>query len=151
MPRVQAYVWTVVGIFLYLAIVAAAALHVWNMKRTSDLEFEFGEYFPTHRLGYMVTVERGIWAMASFVIWFRLLKYAPSRRAAAVTSHLTAASGGPVAVMHDPRSSECLALYSGKRRRHLCAGPQWVPAGSALVPRLLCVELPATTRAADSS
>lgn len=73
----QAYVWVVVGVFLYAAITAAAALRVFNMKRTSDLDFQFDEYFPSHRLGYLVTVERGIWAMASFIIWFRLLKCAP--------------------------------------------------------------------------
>jgi hypothetical protein len=75
---VQALVWVIVGVFLYLGIAAAAILHVWNMRQASKLEFVTGQYFPTHRLGYAVTVERGIWATASFVIWFRLLKCAPA-------------------------------------------------------------------------
>lgn len=104
----QAYVWVVVGIFLYLAIAAAAILHVFNMIRTSALEFQFGEYFPSHRLGYLVTVERGIWAMASFVIWFRLLKCASPRPAPADAS----LRPGTPASAHQQRSTanlECSA------------------------------------------
>lgn len=70
----QAIVWIVVGVMLYGAIITASCLHVWNMTQAEDLDFRIGEYLPTHRLGYGVTVERGLWAMASFVMWFRLLK-----------------------------------------------------------------------------
>ena len=71
---VQATVWIVVGVMLYGTIITASILHVYNMVQAEALQFEAGEYFPTHRLGYAVTVERGLWAMASIVVWFRLLK-----------------------------------------------------------------------------
>lgn len=71
---VQAIVWVVVGVMLYGAIITASCLHVYNMVQAETLHFQVGEYLPTHRLGYAVTVERGLWAMASFVVWFRLLK-----------------------------------------------------------------------------
>lgn len=70
----QAIVWVVVGVMLYAAIIIASCLHVWNMAQAEALDFRVGEYLPTHRLGYGVTVERGLWAVASFVVWFRLLK-----------------------------------------------------------------------------
>jgi hypothetical protein len=64
----------VIGILLYLGIVAAAMLHAWNIKRADRLEFVPGQYLPSHQLGYFVSIERSIWAVLSFAIWFRLLK-----------------------------------------------------------------------------
>lgn len=114
----QAFVWVVVGIFLYLAIAAAAILHVYNMHSTGLLEFQFGEYFPSHRLGYLVTVERGIWAMASFVIWFRLLKCAsPSSRALRAAPTATSAEVDPI--QSDVSWYICINIYHIQLHLHL--------------------------------
>lgn len=71
---VQTGMWIVVTVALYLTIGAAIGLHVWNMEEAKKLNFVAGEYFSVHRLGYTVQVERGLWSISSFGVWFRLLR-----------------------------------------------------------------------------
>jgi Polycystin cation channel len=73
---VQAILWTTVGLLLYTGIICAVALHTVNVRKAEELAYTKGEYLASHKLGYMVSVERGLWAVCSFAIWFRLLKCA---------------------------------------------------------------------------
>ena len=74
----QVVLWTVVGVILYLGIVCAVALHIVNVRKAEGMRYSRGMYLPSHELGYFVSVERGVWAVLSFAIWFRLLKCALS-------------------------------------------------------------------------
>jgi hypothetical protein len=71
----QTGMWIVVTLLLYLCIGAAISLHVWNMEEAKTLNFVLGKYFSVHKLGYTVQVERGLWSISSFGVWFRLLRY----------------------------------------------------------------------------
>ena len=66
--------WTVVTLLLYLTISASIILHLWNMGEAKKIEFVAGKYFSIHRLGYTVQIERGMWSISSFGVWFRLLR-----------------------------------------------------------------------------
>ena len=77
----QAVLWSVVGMLLYLGILTASALHVYNISEANRLVYTPGSYLAVHRLGYFISVERSIWAVLSFAIWFRLLKCASVRDA----------------------------------------------------------------------
>lgn len=68
--------WIVVTVLLYLTIGAAIGVHMWNMEQAKNLSFVVGQYFSVHRLGYTVQVERGLWSISSFGVWFRLLRCA---------------------------------------------------------------------------
>lgn len=46
------------------------------MHAVDRLSYTPGTYFATHELGYLVSIERAIWSITSFIIWFRLLKCA---------------------------------------------------------------------------
>jgi hypothetical protein len=71
----QAFLWMTVGLLLYAGMIVACSLHFYNVKR-ANLVYTPGQYLHSHRLGYFVSIERGIWSVLSFAIWFRLLKCA---------------------------------------------------------------------------
>ena len=74
----QAILWLVVGLLLYAGIVVAVVLHIVNVRKAEALQYTPGTYLASHELGFLMGVEKGIWAVLAFAIWFRLLKCAPT-------------------------------------------------------------------------
>ena len=89
------------------------------------------QYLPSHRLGYLITIERSLWAVLSFAIWFRLLKCAFALLlAAGMRRYLSKASkfchctrvSSTACCMMPPMQQEDAQF--GRRRCIVCLGMQ---------------------------